>query len=162
MGVERIHSMTKYRITLEDCRPFSINDYRYKNGGVTQRCMAWRRDIFSAFPTTKNLESVRSFKQKFDPLKHGIRVAISHEIPHEYFFTKAGEISLRSKDLSNVEKLPIDLLFDKKFNDRGDIENLCLNDKHIVHLISEKIPGQTWKIVIELSIIDMEDYKCLE
>ena len=60
-----------------------------------------------------------------------------------YFFTKQNLISARSCDLTNIEKLVQDNIFDKRFNDREInnilIKNLNIDDKYITELNSRKI-----------------------
>jgi len=147
----------KEKIRLPDCKPFSINMAYYKKTmTLTRECRAWRTTIFKALKHPENLEAMKNIREKFDPFKHGISVAISFGVKWSNFFTRSHTISKLSKDLTNVEKLLVDCIFDQKFYERGDIENLNIDDKHIIKLYSEKIPRDSWEIVVELGLIDID------
>ena len=66
--------------------------------------------------------------------------------PQHLLFTKKGEISKRSFDLTNIEKLLQDNLFESRYNGREIdgvvIENFDIDDKFIVDLHSRKLPHE--------------------
>lgn len=82
---------------------------------------------------------------------------ITYKIDEAHYFTKKGVISRRAMDLTNVEKPLVDLLFDPRFEERGEVINLCMDDKFITKLLSEKVPSKGWEIVIELEIKDINN-----
>ena len=63
--------------------------------------------------------------------------------PSEILYTKKGEVSKRSMDLTNIEKLVQDNLFEHRYNGREIegviIENFDIDDKFIVSLRSQKL-----------------------
>lgn len=140
----------KINFKLEDCRPFSINRAYYKNRGITRECRLWRQTIISA--AKPHIPLFKEFRESFDPQINGIFIHITHHIPFHKFYTKKGDISIQSMDLTNVEKLLVDILFDARFYDRGELDNINLNDKYIVKLISEKVVDTEWGIDVELDI----------
>lgn len=153
--------MKKIKIVLS-APPFSINNAYYLKSFKgskatkvrTQECRDWGDSIL--LQIKKYEDKLEIFRKNFNANKHCLHLKIVHTIPEYNFFTKTGEISLRSNDLSNVEKMPIDLLFDPRFVGRTinniEINNLNLNDKYITKLVSEKKVGKAYKIEITVSI----------
>lgn len=147
----------KARLVLYNCRPFSINNAFYKRTfNMTAICRKWRKTIIEALKKPANQEQLDYFRKNFNPARHGISIAISHTIPKSNFFTTKGEVSRRSMDLTNIEKLLVDIIFDSRFSERNEINNLAIDDKFIVKLYSEKIVGKMWKVVVELKLIDLD------
>jgi len=87
-------------------------------------------------------------------LKHAIEVNLVHEIERKTFFNAKGEVSMRSKDLSNIEKPLIDLIFSPRYIERG-IPTIGIDDHFITKLYSEKKPGPINKISLIISIINL-------
>lgn len=151
----------KNRISLDGCRPFSINNAYYKRTfTMTQECRIWRKTIIEAAKQPENLAIFEDVRNAFEnaPKPAGLIVAISYGIRADYFFTKKGDVKRHSMDLSNVEKLLIDILFDPRFYERDELDNLNLDDKYIVKLYSEKIPKKEWTIKVEFGIINLEEH----
>lgn len=139
-------------------KPFSINKAYYKRTMTrTQACRDWGNDILTQIQDSKIIRKLKGFKSGFDPIKDAIRVTIIFFQPKEILYTKKGDISRRSQDLSNVEKLLIDLIFDSRFHgriiDELEIETLCLDDKYITQLHSSKTVGNDFSIDIKLERI---------
>jgi len=118
-------------------RAFSINKAYYKNRQRTQACRAWGDAILEQLFKMED-----HLKQFHDHVEENINdvnlvVKLIFYIPEDKMFTAKGKVSRRGQDLTNVEKLFIDLLFDKRYNERGWV-NLNLDDTLITRLISEK------------------------
>lgn len=120
-----------------EARGFSVNKAYYKNRQRTQACRAWGDSI---------LEQLFKMKDEFNEFNkyvmedinnQNLTVSLTFCMPKEDMFTKKGKVSRRGQDLTNIEKLFIDLLFDKRYNERGWV-NLNLDDTLITRLISEK------------------------
>ena len=156
--------VNQIKITL-DAPPFSINKAYYLKsfGGKkatkvrTQECRNWGDSIL--LQLKKYVKKFDKFRNGFDPKTQQIHLEITHTIPEKTFYTKDGEVSVFSNDLSNVEKMPIDLVFDKRFNGRmvfgEEISNLDLNDKYITKMVSKKVPGEEYKIEIVIKVKDI-------
>jgi hypothetical protein len=152
-------------IKFELCAPpFSVNSAYYLKSFSdkkatkirTQACREWGDNILLQLQTY--LDDILLFTQDFDEKKQGIEIKLIFYIPKAKFYTKAGTIHIQSNDLTNVEKLLVDILFDARFNDRtvGDtlVKNLNINDKGIVNLESKKRPSESqYKIEIEVNKI---------
>lgn len=153
--------LEEHIIRLPNCRPFSINKAYYKQTfNMTRECRQWRETIINALKEETNQLIINSFKNKFDETKHGIQIVISHRMPKEWFFTKKEIISRRSQDITNIEKLLVDILFDSRFYERGEINNLNIDDKFIVSMLSEKIfTKANWGIIVKLDLINLDRYK---
>jgi hypothetical protein len=145
-------------------KPFSLNSaYYLKSYGSksatkirTKECRAWGDEILSQLqPMT---DKMMQFTQAFNDKSHAIRIELVHLIPNSVFYTKAGHISAATCDITNIEKLLVDLLFDARFHGRengtGKISNFNINDKFIVEMKSSKLPSKReYKIKIVLEII---------
>jgi hypothetical protein len=130
--------------------PFSTNSAYYKNGGKTAACRTWQNAILIYMQRAEIQRSLQSIKKRFDPTRHGIAVKYCFYQPSDKIFTHGGELSRRSMDLTNVEKLIQDLLFDKRYEGRilksskdgktvhHTIHNLNLDDKFVCRVLSEK------------------------
>ena len=139
--------------------PFSINKAYYKRSMTrTQECRKWGDSVLIQLQDPLLLDQFTQVREAFNPKKHTISVELQFNIPQCKFYTKKGEVSIHSQDLSNVEKLLIDLIFDSRFNDRQikdiSISNLNINDKFITELISRKVPVDAeHSIDIQIKII---------
>lgn len=144
--------------------PFSINKAYYlksfKTGAPTKvrtkECREWGDKVLSQLEQYR--EALKLFKQSFNEDTDALRLELLFLIPPSHYFTKEGKISIRSCDLTNVEKLLVDVLCDERFNNRElnghKILNLDINDKYIIELLSEKKPSDDdYMIEMTLSII---------
>jgi hypothetical protein len=144
--------------------PFSINKAYYlksfKTGAPTKvrtkECREWGDRVLSQLESYK--QKLLDFKAQFNEETHALRLELMFLIPRSHYFTKEGKISIRSCDLTNVEKLLVDVLCDDRFNDRmlngNKIVNLGINDKYIIELLSEKKPSiLDYEIQMTLTII---------
>ena len=126
--------------------PFSINKAYYRNRQLTQEARTWREQILVQLQQPLLLELIRALKKEFQPSKHALSVTYDFYFPRHLLFTKKGEISKRSFDLTNIEKLLQDNLFESRYNGREIddliIENFDIDDKFIIDLHSRKIPHE--------------------
>lgn len=139
--------------------PFSINSAYYRNRQRTKECRAWGNQIHSQMSQPSVAAAIKLFKQSLDSHTK-LSVELNFKYPEKKLYTIKGEVSRRSMDLSNIEKLLIDLIFDKRFQDRitdcGNIvESLEEDDKKIMKLISTKSlsDDDTYQIEAIISII---------
>lgn len=134
--------------------PFSINSYYYRNRKRTKEARQWGVSIHEQLFEYSN--AIDAFRKKFKPKKHCLVVSYTHYLPEEKFFTKSGNISRFSMDLSNIEKCLQDLIFDKRYRDRDGIPTLAIDDQFIVDMISKKRPSDSYliEITIELHSLD--------
>lgn len=126
--------------------PFSINNAYNTNHTRNRKCRKWGDNILEQLQAEhiqKQLLELHYQKPK------SLSVSLRFLYPKDYLYTKSSgfkDISKRSMDLSNIEKLLIDLIFDSRFNERGlktgkgiiEITNLNLDDKLITRLCSSK------------------------
>lgn len=121
--------------------PFSINAYYYKTRQRTRGARLWANDIFRQMDMF--YDDIVEFRDQFDVGIHGLEIDLKFYYPEELFFNKAGTISAKTMDLSNVEKPLIDLLTQSKYADRAipeGAENLRIDDRYIIALRSSKHP----------------------
>lgn len=145
-----------------DAPPFSINSAYYKKSKVrTQKCRAWGDAIHAQISLPDVARQIVDFRTKIHE-KSFIHAELRFYYPSSKLYTQRGGISRLSMDLSNIEKMLIDLIFDKKYTGRISdanlpIETLCADDKLLTRLVSEKIvsPQDAYTTVIELSLFSL-------
>ena len=124
--------------------PFSVNKAYYRNRQLTQEARQWRSEFLLQLQQEDILSKLREVRKEFQPKLHGISVEYVFFYPYKLLYTKKGEVSKRSNDLTNIEKLVQDNIFDSRFNGRViediTIENLDIDDKYIISLQSKKLP----------------------
>lgn len=138
-----------------DSPPFSCNNSHYRNGNRTKKCRAWGDHILDQLEPFS--DSIDSFREQFDRLKHSLETELIFMYPREYLFTAGGYISRRSMDCSNIEKLLVDLIFDKRFFERGT-NNLNLDDTLVTKQVSRKVlsPSNEYLILVNIKIIPLD------
>lgn len=130
--------------------PFSINKATYRNGNRTVRCRNWGDSILKQLKQyEKEMDAFHDLIQE-DVDNVGLDVSITFFMPNLY--TKTGKVSRLSNDLSNVEKMLIDLIFDSRFKDRG-WSNLNTDDCLITALHSYKVYSSSYLISVDISIV---------
>jgi len=152
----------RVRFIINAC-PFSINKMYYrKTFNRTDAARNWARVVCSSLACKHNQQQLRVFREEFNESNMGCRINLTFYYPYGILINKAGSISSRSQDLTNVEKPLVDLIFDPKYNSRAVPEgapNLNLNDKVVMDLISRKRASNCYSIFIELESFDLEEIK---
>lgn len=140
--------------------PQSLNSAYYLkgNGKVrTKESRAWGDKLLVRLQSYTT--EINSFLSIYDPSLHGIKIDLTHYIPATHYYNLERLISSRSADLSNVEKLLIDVLFDARFNGRvvggKTIQNLNINDKCIVEMRSRKLPNTKYIIDVKIELVEL-------
>lgn len=124
-------------------KPFSINQVHYRDGKrKTRECRDWEITVFNALNTPEYLASMALLRQDFDPKKHAFKIELTCCYPASYFRTKDGNISSKTQDITNWEKPLVDLIFLDKYSlspSPFGIENIQIDDKFIVEMLSKKV-----------------------
>lgn len=133
-----------FQLNLE---PISVNSMYYGNRlhGKTIKAQDWTHSVFHELSSRQSIESFERLRSFFDPSKHVYSIDLTYRYPAEKLVTKAGHISNKSPDISNVEKPLIDLLFLPKYFDVPSpygLKNLNVDDRYVVELHSRKIVGE--------------------
>lgn len=123
-------------------KPFSVNAYHYRDKRhKTAEARAWEAQVLEALePHEKTLLEIADDWNKAGGC---FRVVLTFLFPPHIFYNKAGQISSKTFDLTNVEKPIIDMIF-------GQVMNV--NDKTIVQVISQKLPGPMYAIEVTLEL----------
>ena len=143
-------------------KPFSVNKAYYKNRQLTQEARKWREDFLLSLQRKEVLQQMQQLKQLWSPSKHCLSVSYDFFYPSNILYTKKGEVSKRSMDLTNVEKLVQDNLFESRYNGREIdgviIENFDIDDKFIVSLRSQKLAHsqQYHEILITVELLPLK------
>lgn len=133
---------------------FSINSVYYRDRRhKTQAYRDWEKQAFSAIYKPEVQEKLAQIREQFSESRHCFSVGFVFEMPQ--LFNKQGKISSRAEDLSNVEKMLLDILFLPKYHVQpwpDGVPNLNADDKLVLKLSSEKKYAEqagTW-VSIEL------------
>ena len=115
---------------------FSINAAYYATRkSKTAECRAWEKQVYNYIADNIYLKQMAGFKQ--------FHVTMEFEYPEALYYNAKGDISSKTYDLSNVEKLLLDCLFTV----------IGANDKYVTELISRKRPGKAYAIFINILAI---------
>lgn len=141
-------------------KPFSINasshrDQRFKTPEYRQ----WCAEVFSQLNSDEQQGKLRKLREFFNESKHCVEVEITAFYPKAKLLTKARQISATTVDLSNAEKILIDVLFGAKFHAAEfplGCPNLNLNDKYIISMSSKKdvSPDELHHVVVNIKIVN--------
>ena len=143
-------------------KPFSVNKAYYKNRQLTKEARTWRSDFLLLLQKPEVLQQIQSLKQQWNSTKHVLSVSYDFFYPSKILLTKKGEISRRSMDLTNIEKLIQDNLFESRYNGREIdgviIENFDIDDKFIVCLQSRKLAHnqEYHEVLITVELLSLE------
>lgn len=131
--------------------PFSINrmfcrDMRYKTGDYRD----WADRVQSAMSTQQVQAALKTVREAFNPDAFDFHVQFTAHYPQ--FLTKAGQISNKTEDLSNIEKPLLDLLFLPK-NHGNPVSNVNADDRFVTRLVSEKQHGSRSGIEVRIRLV---------
>lgn len=155
-------------------KPISTNSAYYKrNKAFNQQSREWRANFFKELQNDYNQNQIKHITSYFDPKKHMLKVCFTWFQPLDILFTNSGTLSLRSMDVDNCLKIPLDCLFDKKYNDKWlslrkgaelslykdipSLNNLNINDKFVFDVRSIKSPStdNSYHCSVEIEIIPL-------
>ena len=144
-------------ILLKNTPPFSVNKAWYKKTFTrTRECRAWGQAIADQIENDATLQAqICSFKEQFNPLEQFLTVHIYFFQPTTKLLSKKGNLKRLGQDLSNVEKMLIDIIFDPRHSDR----NLGLDDCLIGELHSFKRIAPQQKIIIRIKSSNLKALK---
>lgn len=136
--------------------PFSINaafsrDRRYK----TKAYKDWEILAFTTLTSEKVQAELQKIREAFIEHKHVFHVEFLFEYAN--LFTKQGKINSKVEDLSNVEKILLDLLFLPKYHIQSypyGCPNINTDDKYVLKLISEKRWAKSSGTHVVIKLID--------
>jgi hypothetical protein len=137
-------------------KPFSINAATYSDARTkTREYHDWQAGIFHQLSQPEHQLNLKLAREAFDESAYSVKLTMTAFYPRQYFVTKDGNLSARTMDLSNWEKLLQDLFFDAQYFDRPTprgCNNLGINDKHVVELTSRKLPHDLNEHLIEIIV----------
>lgn len=152
-----MHHSMKRHFKLPGMRPFSVNSTyhmsqfgRHKTSGANE----WTSQLFHKLNNQTDLKALAELRSAFDPSQHSYHVHLVWVHPEAELLTKKGQMSAKSVDLTNCEKLIVDCLFlPKHYNEATPygLENLNIDDRYISRLTSEKAIGER-AILVEIEI----------
>lgn len=153
----------KQEFWLPAIEPLSINStYVRGHNGVVKSTAArnWTQTVLHAL--SKHTDKFKQLREAADLKEMGYRFTITTVYDKSVFFTKKGEMSSRTQDLSNTEKSIIDVFCLPKFaveEPPYGVSNLMCDDKHVVELVSRKMWGeQGVHVVVEIVPLPTEPF----
>lgn len=152
----------KQVIIIDDIKPVSINS-AYANvhrGRIkTQKASDYCSHIFFALDRPENQKKLEQLRNAFKMSNNFLSIKLKCLYPEQEFYNKRGEVSARTIDTSNWEKILIDCLCLPKFYDQSvpyGCKNLNIDDKVITDLVSQKRPWSEphFRIEIEIEVLE--------
>lgn len=144
----------KISLIFNDVPPFSINKANYRNGNRTAQYRNWCANIHKIIQLPENYKKLRELEKHFIRNKHCLDYTIKHYIPSSIFYTAKGEKSIKTKDISNIEKPLIDAISSSRYKKKYDIPVLDIDDKFVKRMSSEFIAhDSSYRIVVDIEII---------
>lgn len=124
-------------------KAFSINAYRYGHTPhKTKEARSFEEDFLW------HISQVSDILEMADKWRTGdygqVHVSIVHVYPKDVFFNKQGKVSAKTFDLSNTEKILLDLILNKYME---------IDDRFVTVLNSSKIPGAAYEIRVSLEMV---------
>lgn len=159
LGLFYVRTSLKIRFTLP-VEPFSVNamysrDKRHK----TKDYKDWEILALQSMAKPDAQAQLKQMRESFDANQHCLAVRFDYYFPASVLYNKQGQISSRAQDLSNIEKPLLDLLCLPKFHVQPlpwGVPNLNCDDKHVLTLISRKLPAEHYKIVITCRLVKLK------
>lgn len=137
-------------------KPFSINKMHYRDRRhKTQDYRDWELSALQAINTEYVQNQLKKIREAFDANKHAFAVRFTFLYPSSVLYNKAGQISSRAEDVTNIEKPLLDLLFLPKYHVQSfpyGGPNVNADDKHVLSLTSRKSLSADDKHHIRISI----------
>jgi hypothetical protein len=124
----------------------------------TTKAREWTMQVLHALNEPSIKEALADLRKAFNIKKHTYGLDLTFNYPSQVFKNKAGLISSKTMDISNVEKPLIDLLFLQKYFDLespNGAENLNIDDKFLTELCSRKQSGEYYSIDITIKLLDL-------
>lgn len=120
-------------------KAFSLNAAFYASRKIkTRECREWERGIESYLLRSLAIKKLAAYKE--------FHVSMGFVYPQQVFYNAKGDISAKTFDLSNSEKLLLDCIF--------RVIGSPANDKMVTQLISSKQPGDQYLIKIEIFAVE--------
>lgn len=136
--------------------PFSVNRTYYRDRRhKTQEFRDWELAVINAMSAKSVQTKLAEIRNAFDATQHCFLVRFKALYPRAVLFNKAGQISSRAEDLSNIEKPLLDLLFLPKYHVQAKpwgCPNINADDKYVLRLYSAKDVSADEKHYVQVSI----------
>lgn len=136
-------------------KPFSVNAMYYLRGQKTADCRDWETTFLHELSKSGPQLALKELREAFVLHKHVYRMRLIWKVPKASFVTQKGEISSRSFDVTNVEKIITDLTFLPKYHVQRPPQgcsNLNVDDKYLMTLTSGKRCSSNDKYEIQITL----------
>jgi len=138
-------------------KAFSVNKTHYKNKRIkTTAFREWTYNIFyELYHCKENQAALKDLRENFDPATQAFTTHIKYIMPEEIAVTKAGYLSSKAMDLTNIEKPLIDIIFlpvHNSYTPPQGCPNINQDDKFIIRQSSEKAISSDGKHRLEVTI----------
>lgn len=139
-----------------DLKPFSVNaSYVRTYHGVTKSSGAseFCSQIFNIISRESEAVKLQELREKFNTKEHCYKVVLTAYYPESEYYTKKHEMSNKTVDVTNFEKMIVDCLFLPKFNHEPfpyGAANLNIDDRYLAEMRSRKLGAN--KRLIEATV----------
>lgn len=134
---------------------FSINAVYYRDRRhKTQAYRDWERKVFQALHQPEIQQKLKQIRDQFSETEHCFAVDMHFHMSS--LFNKQGKISSRAEDLSNIEKMLLDILFLPKYHVQpwpDGVPNINVDDKLVLELRSRKSYAAADGITVSIALI---------
>lgn len=146
---------------VNNVKPCSINKAYIRGRSVlSEEARRYRKRLLITMTKIEGLkEQFENFTKSFNPLKDALKVSITILVPSKLYHTKAGNISRKSGDIGNYEKLTTDIIcssdnIKRHFKGYSGESTFSLNidDQFIVHETLQKTCNQVEEWAVKIKI----------
>lgn len=150
-----------FQVTITGLKPVSINNAYYKyNKTLNAKARAYRSEFL--YQLSAHRAALDAFSSKFNKKRHALACNIAFMMPKDQYIAKSSdEISHRSGDIDNNNKLMVDFIFNEKYYGRNmgtyTSYNFNIDDKFITSLCTTKSTNdliEDYELRIAVSIVN--------
>lgn len=142
-------------------KTFSINEKSTRNASyTTQKYKDWAAKALYQLDKPSVKEELKKIREYLNIEKHIIEVELIAYYPKDVVFTKKDLPSSRCHDITNWEKILVDLMFLPNYHDRKvpyGCQNLNIDDKYLFDCISRKRISTEHKIEVTIKVHHKQD-----
>lgn len=134
-------------------KAISVNDAYYgtKKYGMKADAKDWCYQVNWVLVQYKS--QFEALREQFNSNENGLKVEMTFY--YKDFFNKKGEINSKIYDLTNTEKILMDLVIDSRHFGPPPYKspNLNIDDRNVIELVSKKLPAAEDRVEIVISLV---------
>lgn len=149
-------------------KPFSVNaSYVRTFSGVSKSSGAteFAAQVFNILSREAEQLKTKELRAAFDPQKHCFKIHLIAYYPEMDYYTKKQQMSSKTLDCTNWEKILVDCIMLPKFNELPfpqGAPNIAYDDKFVAQVLSQKLPANKLLISATFGIFEKPAVTYLE